>query len=193
MSAATITPPKVQRTIKRSTIRRSSEFDSRSLTPPALPSKEIPSLVQSITADPDVLKVEQLPKQHQLQELAFGEEPVRILIHRSGEKNPPQTTELIAVNGKKAEMLFKNGWVEIGYLPRGYAFYTKRKYVEQIAHTISISVRTRVVEDFNEESGPARWKNYADRDAAQVFPFSIVEDKSPRAAEWIERLMLQHG
>lgn len=184
MSLTALERPRVARRVPK----RSSEFDSRSM-----PTKKItpilqPPITESMETPLDIVKVEQMIKSEHAERLAFGEDPIKILIHRSGEKFSPNCTDLIAVNGVKAEMLFKNGWVQIGWLPRGQSFYTKRKYVEQIAHAFVKHVSTRVVENKNEDP-----MNFIDPVVSAVFAFSILEDKSPKAAVWLEQLMQQHG
>ena len=167
--------------------KRSSDFDSRSIKINQPAPTIQPPITEQMSATPEILIIDQI-KKVQADKLSFGEDPIKILIHRSGEKFSPMTTDLVAVNGIKAEMLFKNGWVQIGYLPRGQAFVTKRKYVEQIAHSTQLTVDTRVIERPGEDP-----INILDKVRTPVFAFSILEDKSPRAQEWIESLQMMHA
>lgn len=177
-----------EKPVAKRVYKRSSELlDSRAITIEQKPSIEQPPIDEEMTPTPDIIVVDQLKKDH-AERLAFMEEPVKIMIQRSGEKFSPMTTDLVAVNGIKAEILFKNGWVQIGYLPRGQGFYTKRKYVEQLAQAKICQVSTRVVETPGEDP-----RNFIDPVTTPVFGFNVLEDKSPKAAEWIERLMIQHG
>ena len=132
---------------------------------------------------PESIVVETQLIKDQAEKLAFADEKLRILIHRSGERFAPSCTDYIAVNGKGAEMLFKNGWVEIGYLPRGQAFYTKRKYVEQLAHAKIDRIETRVV-----ERGADR-DNFTDRVTSSVCSFVVLEDPNPLGAPWLESIL----
>ena len=167
--------------------KRSSEFDSRSMKLPQPPPIIQPPIDETMEHPSEIVVVDQIEKD-QATKLAFSEDTIKIIIHRSGEKFSPLTTDLIAVNGVKAEMLFKNGWVQIGHLPRGQAFYTKRKYVEQIAHSTQLTINTRVEEPIGQDP-----INNIDRIQTPVFAFTILEDKSPRAQEWIETLQRMHG
>ena len=115
------------------------------------------------------------------QELAFNEEPVRILIHRGQEKTASKTTDYIAINGLAAEVYFKNGFVPIGYLPKGVAFTTKRKYLAVIAGAKVEQIGTRVIERDNEDPN-----NLIERTVTAPLPFVVIEDKNPRGAEWLQ-------
>lgn len=115
------------------------------------------------------------------QELTFNEEPVRILIHRGQEKTASKTTDYIAINGVPAEVYFKNGWVPIGYLPKGVAFTTKRKYIAVIAGAKIEQINTTVIERDNEDPS-----NHIERTVTSPLPFVIIEDKNPRGIEWLQ-------
>lgn len=182
MSAATAEKPVVRRGPKRS-----SEFDSRSIKIQQRESIELPPLDEAYEREPDIVVVDEV-KKHHADDLAFNEDPITIHIHRSGEKFSPMVTDLIAVNGVKATMLFKNGWVQMGYLPRGQKITTQRKFVEQLFNAKVTAVSTRVVENPGEDP-----KNLIDPSTTSVFAFTIVEDRSPRAAEWRERMIQQYG
>lgn len=163
------------------------EHDSRSVPPTQKPDITLPPLHEAVTRDPEILVVDPsvVAKKEYYEQLAFNEEPVTILIHRSGEKNAGRTTDLVAVNGTKAEVLFeKNGWVQIGWLPRGVQLTTKRKYVEQLAHAKvdDIATKTGKVGDENPE-------NIIERTTRTVNAFSVVHDSNPRGAEWLDRLL----
>ena len=115
------------------------------------------------------------------EELIFNEEPVRILIHRGQEKTASKTTDYIAINGVAAEVYFKNGWVPIGYLPKGVAFTTKRKYLAVIAGAKVEQIGTTVIERDNEDP-----TNMIERTVTSPLPFVVIEDKNPRGAEWLQ-------
>jgi hypothetical protein len=169
--------------VRRAYKKKDKEFDSRSVTMDQKPTIKLGQLDEPLPEiTTDIVSEKQLMKD-QADKLAFNNDKIKILIHRSGERFAPQCTDYIAVNGKGAEMLFKNGWVELGYLPRGHAFYTKRKYVEQLAHAKIDRVETRVI-----ERGADR-DNYIDRHTSSVASFVVLEDPSPLGAAWLESLL----
>jgi hypothetical protein len=85
-------------------------------------------------------------------------------------------------------MLFKNGWVPIGYFPKGVSFITKRKYVERMALAKQDSIRTNVIERDNEDP-----QNFVERITTSVLSFSVLEDKNPKGAEWLTALIRQRA
>jgi len=157
-------------------------FDSESVAP-----AQKPVIAESYDPDLDVVVVDiAMLKKEQLERLRFNEEPVTIFIHRSGEKNASKVTDLIAVNGIKAEVLFKNGWVAIGWLPRGVTLTTKRKYVEQMAHAKVDDVQTKTghVGDENPE-------NLIERTTRSICSFSVVHDANPLGIPWLQSILRQ--
>jgi hypothetical protein len=181
-------PEKLER--KRPTLKRAAdlkkEFDSRSVKMDQKPAIDMGSnLEDPFERNPDIFVPENDILPEDLDLLAFNEEPVKIMIHRSAEmKFQPKTTDLICVNGIKAEMLFRNGWVQIGYLPRGQAVYTKRKYVEQLAHAKVDHVSTE-----HEGTEVERPKNFTKIVTSASCTFSVLEDKNPRGAAWLEAIL----
>jgi hypothetical protein len=124
-----------------------------------------------------------------LEELAFNEEPITIHIHHSSERNAPPCTDLVANNGRWAEMLVgtteaSSKWVAVGYLPRGRNIVTKRKYAMELARSKQDNVTTQIMERNGEDP-----QNLVKRVTSAKFPFSVIEDKNPRGAEWL-RIML---
>lgn len=179
MSAA-VAPLQV---VARRAPKKKSEFDSRSVKMDQKPSIQMAPLNEAQAPVSDLIMVEKQLIKDQNDKLMFANEPVKIMIHRSGERFSPICTDYIAVNGKGAEILFKNGWIEMGYLPRGTAFYTKRKYVEQLAHAKIDRVETRVV-----ERGADR-DNFTDRFTSSVASFVVIEDKNPLGIPWLEQIL----
>ena len=162
----------------------STEFDSRSIPSPAPTTTAIPDLNEPIRHEEDVVVPEgPLLKKH-ADALAFGEEAVTIMIHRSAEKFSPRCTDLIAVNGKMAEMLFRNGWVQIGYLPRGIEVTTKRKYVEQLA-----SSKVNHINVISGQVGDENPRNEIEKITTPTCTFSVIEDKNPLGREWLSGLL----
>lgn len=162
-------------------------FDSESVKPAQKPAIVMPPIDQPYEAEPDIVIPDLgMLKKEQLDRLRFNEEPVTIFIHRSGERNASKVTDLVAVNGIKAEVLFKNGWVQIGWLPRGVTLTTKRKYVEQLAHSKVDEIRTDTG-----KVGEENPRNVIERSTRAVCSFSVVHDPNPRGSDWLESILRQ--
>lgn len=115
--------------------------------------------------------------------LAFSEEPVKIILNQSAEKNAP-TSFPVWVNGKGAEV-FQNGrWDEIGYLPVGRPIIIKRKYLEVIMRSKLDAVTTT-----HDDATVERPVNRINRSTSAVHSFSILEDKNPRGAAWASEMI----
>jgi hypothetical protein len=115
-----------------------------------------------------------------LQELAFYEEPVTIVINPSTHKNAASIFENWS-NGRGAEMLVNGQWQIIKDLPVGKPITIKRKIVEQI-----IRARVMNVQTIHEEPPVPSPRNEIIRTASHVHSFSILRDNSPRSQEWLE-------
>jgi len=184
--AATIAAPeKIQR---RSKLPRKSELDSRSVAIPQKEKLEMPPIDEEVERESLVITPETPLIKDDFDKLAFAEEAITILIHRSGEKFAPRTTDFVGVNGKPAEMLFKNGWIPMGYLPRGISIVTKRKVVEVLARSKQDHVTTTVVERDNEDP-----KNFVERSTVSTTSFSVLHDPNPMGGEWLSQLLRQQG
>ncbi|MDO8547866.1 MAG: hypothetical protein Q7R68_10985 [Nitrospirales bacterium] len=179
-TGATLTPP----------VRRMSkhERDSREHTP-AQPAVLRPDLSNRSEA---IQPMDRPLMKDEAEGLAFNEEVVRILIHRSDDEDlASNVTDFIAVNGIKAEVIMHDGrWLALGYLPKGIPIYTKRKYVEQLARAKMDKIKTRV-EDITDSAGAGGKENHVDRFTKAVAAFSVLEDKNPKGGEWLSRLLLQ--
>lgn len=168
--------------------RRASELDSRDLRPETVPSRtvKLPGVEESVD-DVDrqnVIRVAKELREKELEEAAFNEDPIKIRIAKSNEKYASKTTELIAINGVKAELLGPKGWLQVGYLPRGVEIITKRKYVEVIAmahiENVTLDAIERKEPDKNDPEFTKTW----------TLPFQVVEDRNqPKGAEWLSRLL----
>jgi len=177
MSLATAEAPRKAVRIKR-------ELDTREFKPNQRAALKMPAITEEIVRDSNIVLAEgPLPK-NQLDELAFNEQPIKILIHKGGEKSQGRATDYIAINSIPGEILFKNGWVPMGYFPRGISFYTKRKYVTVLARAKKDSIETNVIQRDNEDP-----ENFVERSTTSALSFSVLEDKDPRGAEWIELLV----
>lgn len=115
-----------------------------------------------------------------LEELAFYEDPVTIVINPSTHKNAATIFENWC-DGRGAEMLINGQWLIIRDLPVGKPITVKRKIVEQI-----IRARVMGVQTFHEEPPVASPRNEIARTSSHVHSFSILRDPSPKAQEWLE-------
>ena len=105
-----------------------------------------------------------------LDELAFNEEPVTIVLSRSSEKFAPAIKDFY-VNGKAM-------WIRVG-VPQT----VPRKYVEVIARAQPFDVRTNVVKHEERED------NMVERNLIVAHPFSVIRDDNPRGHEWLRKVM----
>ena len=117
-----------------------------------------------------------------LDELAFYEEPVTIVINPSTHKNAASIFENWS-NGLGAEMLVNGKWVVIKDLPVDKTITVKRKIVEQIARARVMNVQT-----IHEEPPVSSPRNEIIRTSSHVHSFSILRDESPRSREWLEMI-----
>lgn len=114
-----------------------------------------------------------------LDELAFYEEPVTIMINPSTHKNAASIFENWN-NGRGAEILHGDKWLIIKDLPVNKAITVKRKIVEQMARARVMGVQT-----IHEEPPVPSPRNEIIRTSSQVHSFSILKDNSPRSADWL--------
>ena len=128
-----------------------------------------------------VVAPEQLHKEY-VEALAFAEEPVTIRIERGSEKFAPPMVDLW-VQGRGAEVLINGRWVVLGYLPVGFPITTKRKYVEVLAASKHDAIQTKVLKEEHSE------RNLIERFTSAKAPFSVLEDKNPKGAEWLTNLV----
>ena len=168
--------------------KRKSEFDSRSVPPTQKDTITLPQLDEKVTRVGDIIIPETPLVKAQADALLFSEEPVTILFHQSGERFAAKCTDLIAVNGQKAPILFSNGWVPVGYLPRGVPFITKRKFLEVMARSKETKYTTNVIKH-DDITRP--YENHVTPYTSALVMFSILEDKNPNGAEWLTQLLRQ--
>lgn len=125
----------------------------------------------------------------ELEDLAFLEEPVKIHIFQSNDPHfAPLCTDFVANRGIPAEVLFKNGWVQMGYLPRGQSIYVKRKTLAQLASNRIDNIQVRVEQPKNEDP-----INHTNTVTTRTFQFQVIEDKNPKGAAWLERLLYRRA
>jgi hypothetical protein len=116
-------------------------------------------------------------------ELAFNEEPVLIVLQQSGEKNAPPFVPCF-VNGKGCEILINGRFVSTGYFPVGVKLITRRKYVEVLARSKVTNVRTK-----HDDATHENPQNRIERTVYANAPFTVLEDKNPKGAEWLANLI----
>lgn len=143
--------------------------------------KKSPIASRDDLIDEIVVAPGQLHKDY-LEALAFNEDPITIRIERSSEKFAPPVIECW-VNGKGAEVLINGRWRELRFIPVGIPVTVKRKYVEVLAASKIDSIQTRVIKEQESEY------NLVDRSTSSRAPFSVLEDKNPKGAEWLTNLV----
>jgi hypothetical protein len=110
-----------------------------------------------------------------LEELAFMEEYVTIVLYKKREKFAPNVYDF-HVNGKGVRV-----WCDT-------PTRIQRKFLEVIARAQPYDVTTEV--NKNEDKGDAAVvQNFAHRHQSAAHPFTVVEDKNPRGAAWLMKVM----
>jgi hypothetical protein len=105
-----------------------------------------------------------------LEELAFMEELIEIVVHESADENAENPVR-VGNNGIFVEF------------PRGMNVVAKRKYVDCL-----IVKQTRVTTP--EYINPAGERARAIKQhSAMKYPFSVIEDRNPKGVEWLRRRM----
>lgn len=169
---------------KRAVRQKKHELDSRQFPINQRDPIKMPGLGQELDHPSNIVIAEGPLPMQQLEELAFMEEPVKILIHRGSDKLSMRVTDYIAINGIAGEILYKNGWIPVGYFPRGQSFYTKRKYVGVLARAKKDNITTNVIQRDGEDP-----ENFTEVATQSILSFVVLEDKNPRGAEWLEALI----
>ncbi len=115
-----------------------------------------------------------------LEELAFYEEWLEILINPSTHKNAANIFEVWS-NGVGAELRINDKIVVVRDLPVGQPIWVRRKIVEQIIRARVTEVRT-IYESTNVENP----RNEIGRTDSRVHSFSVLHDPSgPKGHEWM--------
>lgn len=134
-----------------------------------------------VRADKDALA-----RKEWLEDMAFMEEPVKIRIEPSSEKNAPAWFPS-SVNGQWAEVMMPDGsWrtqME-GYLPVGRVITTKRKYLENILRAKVDIINVEGTDGHSVDMGVA---NRIRTQTTAVHGVSILHDPSPAKGQaWVE-------
>lgn len=119
-----------------------------------------------------------------LEQEAFMEEPVTIRIEENSRSDFPESHAPVQVNGRGAEVLVKDNWVSMTWVPIGQMLTIKRKYVEVLARAKSDSVRTQ-----HDDGNVDRPRNTLTRRSSANYPMSIIHDPNPKGHEWMSRIM----
>ena len=107
-----------------------------------------------------------------LDELAFMEDDVVVMVHESSDSNS-ENPITVGCNG-----VFRQFF-------RGVPMITKRKFVECL---IVKQGRVTTPEYFNNAGERAR---SIKQTSAHKYPFSIIEDKNPKGTEWLRRRLAE--
>lgn len=122
-----------------------------------------------------------------LEQLAFNEEPIEVMIYPSSEENAPNVVDCW-VNGKGAEVFQGGKWHVLGCLPVGVRVITRRKYAEVLLRAKRDKIQTH-----HEGSEVERPNNRVSRTSSAVANIQIVHDNNPKGVEWVRRLLGQPG
>lgn len=164
---------------------RTKERSSEDFPLPQPGSLVMPGLGETLSKQGDIVRpTHEDMEKDRLEALAFAESLVTIMIHPPSEEKGSPTTDLVAVNGKWAEVVFDGKLVPWGYLPRGHKITTRRMYVEELAKARHTSVTTEV-KDRNSE----RPKNLVHRSTRLKYPFQVYNDHHPKAEAWLTRIL----
>lgn len=136
----------------------------------------IPGLGEALVREPEeVLVLDKPLETEELKALAFMEELLEIRLEPSSEENAPQLID-VYVNGQ-AE------WV-----PVGRPWILKRKFVEVLARSKPMSVKTNHLTP--EAAGNREITNEVIRTVRAKHPFSVLRDDNPKGREWLTRVLM---
>jgi hypothetical protein len=148
-----------------------------------MPIEQKPPIVDSSQYEGDIVTGEKIGgNTDYLDELKFMEEQVTIRIEPSSDRNAAGAMP-IWCNGKPAEVYQNGRWDEIGYLPVGRVLIVRRKVLEIIIRAKVDTVQTQIIGQDSE-----RPNNVVSRFTSPVHSFSIIEDRNPRGAAWVQEL-----
>lgn len=134
-----------------------------------------------------LLSPDEMAKEEYLKQLAFNEEPVTILINQNARSDYPETHVPVQVNGKGAEVLMNGNWVAMTYLPMDTELTTKRKYVEVLVRSKSVTIATK-----HDDATVERPHNTQVRRTSSNYPVSVLKDDNPRGGAWLSKLQQNH-
>jgi hypothetical protein len=105
-------------------------------------------------------------------ELAFMREKVTVVLNKGRERKAPMY-EQFGVNGKII-------WIQVNT-----PTVIERSYLEVMARSQPISIRT----ESGEVPDDALTQNIVHRDQRANFSFSVIEDKNPKGAAWLQKII----
>ncbi len=120
-----------------------------------------------------------------LDDIAFNEEPVTIIIDVPPGDFAPQTQD-VWCNGELPELFINGRWFKKAAIPLGVEVTVKRKVAEILMRAKPYTVRTS--HDQQTEANPNP-ENYVKRTANRAVNMSIIGDTSAKAREWQHRIM----
>lgn len=121
-----------------------------------------------------------------LDELAFNEEPVTVRFSSGMDRFAPKFVDC-AVQGKGIEVWLFNRWTEVFQVPVNMSVTMKRKYLEVFANCKHTNVIARHRGATLDGSQPI---NDTIPSTDLKHPFSVIEDKNPKGAEWLSRILV---
>lgn len=124
---------------------------------------------------PEIETVEGPGAMDHAKELAFMEEPVRILVHESSDPNDPDPNPLLKVNGRTQ------------YVIRGQEITMRRKFVEVLARAKKTGYTQSIKHD--QVSGNVYQK--MNPRTALRYPFSVIEDRNPKGRDWLRKVLAE--
>ena len=153
---------------------RAPELHTGDLSVGQAPDLILPDLNTKLAREPEAIVAVDSPMENDhMKELAFMEEPVTIRLERSNEKFAPELVDV-----------YVNGRVE--WIPVGRPYTVARKYVEVLLRAKADNVQTIAgkVGDENPENRITRF-------TSSKYPFSVIQDNSPRGAAWMTRIQAE--
>lgn len=112
-----------------------------------------------------------------LDELAFNEEMLTVVLHKGKEKFAPRHHDFY-VNGKAV------------WIPVDTPVTVARKYVEVMARSQPMDVRTESHAIDDDQS--AGTVNNILRSLSSQYPFTVIEDKNPKGRDWLTKVMREN-
>lgn len=128
------------------------------------------------------IEISRVVGDEKLQQMAFLEEPVTIILAESTEKNPEQYV-FCSVNGEGP------GPGGMPWLPRNVEITIKRKFVEVLAKARPVHYSN--AEGVNPQTGERQVSQRAS--SSHRYPFQVVHDANPRGRDWLKNLMMRRS
>lgn len=166
--------------------RPAREMHTDDVREPGLPDIQMPALGAGLPDHEDTQVL--LPGAHMdreyLDALAFNEEPVMIRIEPGQDENAAMTVDCW-VQGKGAEVFDTrtSRWLELNCLPVGIVVTTRRKYVEVLARSKTMKVRTP-----DHGDGKNIDNNNVTRSNSRSVLFSVIKD-TDKGVAWLTRIL----